>query len=283
MTATEEKPAGAVEEFPALEPKAVKIGVMIATPLRTWRGEQDLPPAIGAALKELATRGTPRWEGILHAQGNKADRAFREQADQYVFEFAAAVGGLCRARNGCVDEFLRRSNHSFLLWNDSDLTLPDGMTLADAWLRLLSHRQPVVGALYTKRAKRPAWVATWMPAAEYQPDADGLLQVAELGGGMKCFHRKVYTELGRIFGSPDKDRKGSIGYRDRDTGEWTFGFYQNFVHEGDLLSEDYFLDYLCRCAKVPILADTKIKVRHGEGGKVYPEGAFPPIPAIDAV
>ena len=59
------------------------------------------------------------------------------------------------------------------------------------------------------------------------------------------------------------------------------------VIDGDLLSEDYFLNYLMRCAKIPIIADTKIKLRqieptyNGKDLHVYPEGEFPPIPAYD--
>lgn len=235
------------------------INVTIATPMRHYSGPKDLPHGLGVAFRELAQRKDP---------------AFRAEAEKYNFSFLVAVGGLCRARNTCVHEFLNDKGGEFLLWIDSDLEKWDEHTLADAILRILSHRQPVAGALYCKRAKRPQWVATWMPAAEVQPSADGLLQVVELGTGFKCYHRKVFTELARIY--------PQIIYRERETGREIAGFYQNLVHDGDLLSEDYHLDALCRAASIPILADTKIKLRHVEpDGTQYPEADFPPIPALD--
>lgn len=241
------------------------IGVMIATPFRHFPHNSALPiqtaylagnaPAIGRTLRELATRPD--------AQG-------------YRFEFAAAIGGLCRARNNLVSEFLKSANQ-LLLWWDQDLD-----ATADHVLRALAHRQPIVGGLYCKRASgKPRYVLNWLPAAEYQPAGDGLLQVAELGTGFKLIHRQVFEELARIFDTePRAEKRTAIGYRDRDTGEHIVGFYQNLVVDGDLLSEDYFLDYLCRCAGVPIWADTKMKVPHrGADGAVFPD-RWPPVPGV---
>ena len=61
------------------------------------------------------------------------------------------------------------------------------------------------------------------------------------------------------------------------------GFHQIVVESGDLLSEDYFLDYMARCAGVGIFADTAVRLRHVEpDGKSYPEGDWPPIQAEEA-
>lgn len=266
--------------------------VIIATPKRHYHGVEDLPRGIGRAIVELRFRGTPppakledrkAWAEVQTDDG-AADLAFHAEARRYSFEFIAVIGGLCRARNTAVADALK-SCATFVLWNDDDLLVADGYnSLAEVWLRLLSHRQPVVGALYCTRKRRPTWAATFMPAAEYQPKADGLLQVAELATGLCCIHVKtVYGELGRIFGGDREKGTPGIKYRDRDTGEELFGFYQNVVVDGDLLSEDYWLNYLMRCAKIPIVADTKIKVRHVEpNGSVYPEGEFPPIAALES-
>lgn len=263
-----------------------KLLVFIATPLRHFAGTQDLPRIVGAALRELATRG--RFEGgIPESDQQKADLAFRIEADKYEFEFMAVVGGLCRARNEATKEFLLAGGE-FLIWWDDDLE-PVGMTPGEAVLRLLSHRQPVVGALYVKRAKRPSWVCTWLPTAELKFDRwmNGLLQVLELGTGFKCYHRKVFTEVGRIYGTDVEAEKGNRGnsiiYRDRDSGEKVFGFFQNLVLHGELMSEDYFMDFLCANTRVPVCADVKLKMRHRDaGGEGYPkDDVFPPIPAVD--
>ena len=73
-----------------------KLRVVLATPLKhfpTDPNEQllSLPKAIGRALRELASR---------------QDEAFRAEADKYVFEWMAAVGGLCHARIDLVHEAL---------------------------------------------------------------------------------------------------------------------------------------------------------------------------------
>lgn len=275
--------------------------IVIATPVRYWRGPEHLDedlPHIGIALKELTLRGTAEpdkgpngepnaaWKVWSSAQtGNaEADKAFHAEAAQWDFEFMAAVGGLCRARNNLVAE-ARKLGADMIIWTDDDLC-PHGMTLAEAWLRLASGPEPVAGALYCKRerdVKRPRWACSFMPSAELQPAADGLLQVAELATGLKKIKVAVYDALAKVFGDDltAKGDPGSIKYRDRDDGSYMYGFYQNVVNRGDLLSEDYFLDYCCRCAGIGIIADTKIKCRQvsKDGKLVYPEGPFPPIPA----
>lgn len=242
-----------------------KIGVTIVTPIREFRGTEDLPPQIGRALRELAGR---------------------EDAKGYQWEFMAACGGLCSAQNRAVHEFLQ-SDHKWLLRWDRDLHEQRGRD-ADAILRLLSHKQPVVGGLYCKRQTRPTWVASFMPKAKMQPN--NLAQCAELGGGFKLYHRKFFEEIRRIFGTepfeevpkPGQRPRPSIMYRERETGDLVAGFHQIVVDSGDLLSEDYYLDYLARCAGVGIFADTLVRMKHIEpDGTSYPEGAWPPIPTED--
>lgn len=250
-----------------------RLTVLIVTPLRSFPEAEE--------WDKLETKDKALWMPAvimkaLHELSTRTDEKFRLEADKYEFEWAAAVGGLCRARNGAVDEFQTGKGH-FLLWWDSDLE-PDDMSPADAVLRILSHRLPVVGGLYCKRAKRPQWAASFMPAAEMQKEntREDILQMAELAGGFKCFFWRAYSELDRMY--------PKLKYRDRDTGKWMVAFYQNLNLDGDMLSEDYWLDYLCRCSQVAIWADTKLKLRHrNHDGTLYPSGDFPPIQAVDAV
>ena len=183
-----------------------------------------------------------------------------------------------------------KEGFDFIIWWDRDLFPDAPLTVAEVWLRLLSHKQPVVGGIYCKRdhTKRPTWAASWIAVAGLDADSenDGLLQVAELAGGATCIHRKVFTEIGRLYRKDPKEPNGpGIYYRDRDTGERLFGFYQICVMDNDLLSEDYFFNFLCRCSRVAILADTKLKLRHIEvvagQSHIYPPDRFPPIPAED--
>lgn len=290
MIATPEAPTlrDAVEaaqnsEKPAEKPAIKKrLPVMVAVPLRHYKSEKDLPPQIGRMLRELAERSAEH---------------------DYTFEFAAACGGLCSARNRLVHEFLFKSDAQILVWRDADLHDQAGKE-ADHMLRLLANMREngahVLGGMYCKREKRPRWVANWINEAKIQ--AGELLQVAELGMGAKAYSKTALLELRRIFGDePLKNKETgaqSILYRDRETGEMVAAFHQIAVIDGDLLSEDFFLDWLCRCAKVPIWADTELRLRHLDEPAIvdntgvedrpavwYPaiDAPWPPIPAEHAI
>jgi hypothetical protein len=270
MTAMEQVPPKALKPAPLQNGTPLKPTVMIATPFKdlpedATQAEQvdylnKYAPQIGQTLKELISM---------------------PEGARYVWEFMGVVGGLCRARNSAVHEFLK-SGFNWLLWWDRDLW-PDKP--AEAVLRLLSHHQPIVGGIFCKRAagKKPVWAVTWIPKCEPQKDLPGLIQVAELAGGFKLIHRRAFLTVAGAF-KPRKDYPG-IQYRDRDTGEMVQGFYQNLVVDGDLLSEDYWFDYLCRCSNIGILADTQIRLRHRDVHsnevKWYPDNRFPPIPGME--
>ncbi len=243
---------------------SAKIGISICTPLREFRGPDHLPKQIGKAMRELIGR---------------------PDAQQYSWEFMAAVGGMCRARNTCVHEFLK-GDGTWLLWWDADLHDSLGSD-ADAILRLLSHKQPIVGGIYCKRSKRPTWVATWLAEAKEQPEIPGVVQVQELGGGFKLYHRQALLEIRRIFGELplqlDPATNETLLHRDRDTGEMMMAYFLQTIVGRDFLSEDFYLDYLCRRAGIPIFADIKVRLRHMDhDGSVYPVGEWPPVPAEDA-
>lgn len=250
------EPQPAVAQLP-------RIGVTIATPLRYF--PSDPKEQVAFLAKNLPQIG----------------RVLRELHDHpfYSFEFVAAVGGICKARNSCVGEFLK-TDDKWLLWWDDDL-YPDDPSAAV--LRLLSHKQPIVGALYCRRAKKPVYACTFMPAAELQtnPLAEGLLQVVELGGGFTLIHRKVYEELHRLFVTDVKEGGQTIQYVERESGEAITGFYQQRVYDRDFPPEDYFFNYLCRCAKIGILVDTKLKIPHrNSDGTMYPTD-WPAVPGVD--
>lgn len=274
-------------EVPAAAPflSPSKIRVMVMTPLRAFGGVEDLPKQIGAALRELATRGLQGEPVGDPTEKELDDYAFRQEADHYEFDFCAVVGGLCRAKNAAVAEAIKAKAIWVLNW-DADLH-PDGMTGGEAVLRLLRHRVACVGGIYCKRGKRPQWAVTWLPPAQYQEgkgDRD-LLQVVELAGGFKLHHIKCFTELDRIYTQADK-LWPRLHYVDRDSGAKVCGFYQQLVKDNDLLTEDYFLDMLLSRVNVFTLADTGLRLRHRgppskdhPEGESYPEGDFPPIPA----
>lgn len=271
---------------------AKRIGVMIATPLRHFPER----PKDGESAEDFARR----QRRALTENVPQIGRALKELHDrreehEYEFEFAAACGGLCSARNRLVHDFLHKSSASILLWHDADLHDQAGKD-ADAILRQLTiarrNGAHVLGRLYCKREKRPRWVANWINEAKIQDD--GLLQVAEIGGGATMYSRGVLEHLRKVYvddikaAKADAMAKGApveglepMEYRDRETGEMVTAFFQIRTIDGDLLSEDFHLNFLARCAKIPIWADTVAKMRHFDGVDQYPPrgSPWPPLPA----
>lgn len=240
------------------QPSKGKIGVMVATPVRYWRGVDGLPEVVKREAAQLA------------------ELSESPECPCY-FVAATAVGGIARARNAVVHQFLA-SPCKWLLFRDDDLHAPgDRPELVDALFRLLSHKKPIVAGLYTTREDNPHWVTNFMHEVKLQ--GDGLLQVIETGTGFKLYHRQVFENLIRIYGE-------QIGYTERATGERMYAFFQQVAvktdlqPDGDFLTEDYYCDYLCRHAGIGIFVDTTVKLLHRDGdGTLYPkDGAFPPIP-----
>jgi len=231
-----------------------KIGVMIATPIKHWKGLNGLHDNFKRILNEIAE---------LNAD---EDCPFR-------FENAFMEGGIVRARNKIVGSFMARKHLKWLVFLDDDLEPPNGESIKPYLLRLLAHKLPIVGSLYCKRQPEAAWVANFMFEVELQQN--GLLQVAEVGTGMKKYHREVFENLQRIF--------PLIAYIDRDSGEKEWGYFQHAVIGGDLMSEDYFCDCLCRMCKIGLWVDTEIRLMHRHhDGTMFPLGGeWPTIPGLE--
>lgn len=225
-----------------------KIGVTIGTPVRAWHGVHPF------------TQMTP-------------EQLRRIEESPYEFTIRVMEGGRNRARNKIVKSALEAGDEWILFWDDD--VYPDDA--ADAVLRIIGHKRPLVAALYTTKsneAEKCHWVATFMHEVQLQKGC--LLQVIEAGAGFKLYHRKVFEELARLY--------PTIVYTDRDSGEKMFGFFQEPVlvtdlrPDGDLMSEDYFCDHICRHVKIGIFVDTELKLRHkGKDGTMYP-AEWPPIP-----
>lgn len=230
------------------ETRPTKIGVLIAIPVRYWRGPDQFHPGLRALLNELG-------------------RLSLDETCPYEFTWAVCSGGLVRARNRMIPE-ARKAGVRWVVWLDDDIAA----TAANI-LTLLGHRKPIVAGLYCVRDIKPQWVCNFLHEVELQPG--NLLQVFEVGLGLKAYHMQVFDELDRLY--------PAIAYSDRDTGEKGRGYFQHCVIDGDLLPEDYFCDYLCRRVKIAIWVDVSLKLRHrGPDGTMYPvNDEWPPIPGIE--
>ena len=255
------------DETPQEVVNANKTIVMVATPVSRF---DKFHPRFEAFLKDLAALSV-------------------DDACPYEFIFATVDGGRTWGRCRLVANFrrLRKKypNLKWIYWADDDVEQTAGGVL-----RLLSHKLPVVGAMYTTKGDGPHWCANFMHEVELQPN--GCLQVVECAIGALLTHFQVYDIVEAGF--------PGLVYTHRDTGERQVGFFQESVIEKVPYSEDYFFCWLCRHAPVDtgekdetglakikmgigLFVDTQLKLKHrGVDGTLYP-AEFPPIPIDEAV
>ena len=251
------------DETPQEVVNASKIIVMVATPVARF---DKFHPKFEQFLKDLAELSA-------------------SEDCPYEFIFATVDGGRTWGRCRLVANFrklrLRYPNLKWLYWADDDVD-----QTAAGLLRLLSHKRPIVGALYTTKGDNPHWCCNFMYEVEVQPN--GLLQVVEVAIGALLTHFQVYDIVEAAF--------PGLLYTHRDTGERSVGFFQESVIEKVPYSEDYFFCWLCRHSPVDtgevnedgktkvklgmgIFVDTQLKLRHrGTDGTLHPAGEWPPIP-----
>ena len=238
----------ATSSEPSVETKT-KIGVLVATPMRSFSG---FHPQHEAFLAELA-------------------RLSEDPDCPYEFWQSVVEGGRtwgrCRMVSNMRKLRLQYPNLKWLYWHDDDVE-----QTAEGLLKLLSYKLPVVGAMYATKEKDCHWCANFLHEVKLQPN--GLLQVYELAVGALLTHYEVYEKI--------EERFAAILYTDRNTGERHQGFFQEVVIERVPYSEDYFFCYLMRNTGIGIFADTNMKLKHrGSDGTLFPS-VWPPIPVDEA-
>ena len=241
-----------------------KIGVMVATPMRSFHGFNPIHEGFLKALAVLST----------------------DETCPYEFWQVVVEGGRTWGRCRVVSHFrkIRKQypNLKWLFWLDDDIGESPDELLA-ALFRLLSHRLPFVGAMYTTKEEDCHWCANFLHEVKLQPN--GLLQVYEVAIGALLTHYQVYDVIEAV--------NPSLLYTDRNTGERHIGFFQEIVIERVPYSEDYFFCWLARHSPVAdptpehpdrkkvgigLFVDTNVKLKHrGADGTAYP-AKWPPIP-----
>lgn len=163
-----------------------------------------------------------------------------------------------RARNRCVNMFMRDPEATHLLFVDSDI----GFEWQDA-VRLLSHDLDIVGGLYPRKGDTPSVVGRVIPGSECK---DGLIEAEELGTGFICIKREVFERM--------RD-EGYAAHYVTDYGEGQgendeYAYYFSGVRDGipRWVSEDYAWARLARRMGYKIFADLELKLSHS-GVKVW--------------
>lgn len=177
----------------------------------------------------------------------------------------AGSSNLPRARNELVARFLA-SDCTDLLMIDDDMSWHP-----TAVLKLLSSRQPFIGAVGRKRVDRPntdlgAWCVHFMPGSDDALISDGetAVEVLRVGTGFLKITREVFTTL--IAANPDWKRPGrdDMAQAVRDN---YYRFFA-FADDNDELGEDYVLCDRWRSEGGRIWIDPSIVLGH-VGSKEY--------------
>ncbi len=251
---------------PPETPTLTKIAVMVATPMRKFVGWDPVHEQFLHKLAELSADDTCPYEFF-----------------QSVVE-GGRTWGRCRAVTNFRKMRRKFPQLKWLYWHDHDMG-KDAYELVFVLLKLLSHKLPVVGAMYTTKGENPHWCTNFMHEVEMQQN--GLLQVFETGCGGLLTHYQVYEAI--------EASHTIIQYTDRDTGERHQGFFQEIVIDHVPYPEDYFFCWLCRNAKilnpteedpkritigVGVFVDTNARLHHRDSdGKAYPfNDEWPPVP-----
>ena len=136
----------------------------------------------------------------------------------------------------------------------------------DAFIRLLSHREPFIAGLY--RAKKEdrqegkvLWAA-WMFDKErngYMPidhwDGDGIMSVDIIASGLMLIHRSVFEKIGFPWFKWTRDTE-------------TSGF-------GHGMSEDFNFCVKMKSAGIPVIIDSTVQASHICGEmKILPDGTI---------
>jgi hypothetical protein len=137
-----------------------------------------------------------------------------------------------------------------LLFMDSDIqpTLQDG-------IKLVSHGEPVVGALFPKKKYPFDWC--FSPIPNMSRRSDGLLQCAETATGFKCYDLDVFDAMAEQY--PDTAYEETLPeFR----GQTVNMFFRDAIVDRHRLSEDYFVDKLWRDMGGIVYVDTNVQVDH---------------------
>lgn len=165
-----------------------------------------------------------------------------------------------RARNTLSAQFLETDCTELVFWDSDVLASPEHIA------RLLSHNVDVVGGFYPKKdSKGPAQlVCNQLPGTK--PRKNGLHEVRYMGTGFLRIRRNVFDQMIEAFGK-------EIRYHP-DHSKWRteFDFWKVGVHGPSkrYLSEDWFFCENWRALGGKVYGDTRIVLKHMEGGTAYP-------------
>ncbi len=182
-----------------------------------------------------------------------------------------------RARNGLVAKFMADPLNTHLVFVDADIEWqPRDL------VRLLAHDVDVVCGVYPKKME-PIEYAFHVVAdplgRTMQNPRTGAIEIANAATGFLCIKRAVFERMAEAY--------PQLAYRlaevtDPEEARWTYNFFDVFIADGTLMSEDYGFCRRWRDIGGQVWMDPRIKLNH-VGAKVYegdPSRIFRRLPTV---
>ena len=215
------------------------------------REEPKLP------LHHIVVIGTPHVGMVHDAHRDALDEAnvALTEAGYIPVTNRCRSSSLVKARDTILANALRVGAKQTLFWDSDIIANPSTI------LRMLSHKQELIGALYSLKAHPGRWILDEINGEKV--DSDGILRVLDIGTGFKVIRTSMLRKLALAY--PD------IEYESDDPNlpgvRWNFSWVG--VRNRRFLTEDYGFDALADGIGVPCYADTKSVVGHS-GIAIYP-------------
>lgn len=184
-----------------------------------------------------------------------------------------------RARNGLVAKFMANPDATHLVFVDADIEWQ-----AKDLVRLLAHDVDMVCGLYPKKMEPIEYAVHVIPnpmGLTTQNPRTGAILIRNAATGFLCIKRRVFELMAEAY--------PQLHYRmaevaDPEEARWTYNFFDVFIDEGILLSEDYGFCKRWRDIGGQVWMDPRIKLNH-VGSKVYegdPSRIFRRLPVKEA-
>lgn len=169
------------------------------------------------------------------------------------------------AVNMLIDEFRSDpANIWFVWWNLAVLMGPRDLR------RLILTRHAVIGALFTDCERRANWQASFYPGVT--PSENGTFPVAELGAGVKVFHREVFELI--------EGKNPNLRYIFDNSGKSVVAFCQDRIvpvqEYRRMLSPAFNLDQLCRESGIGVFSHSEVVLKRlAPDGSIHPSRIIP--------
>ena len=210
--------------------------------------------------------GVISYEGQYHGRHMDSVTNLYKMDTGYEINVIKIEGAICsKGRNGIAREAMAWGAEALLFIDDDISFNPDHFT------RIISHLKDdkidIVGGLYSAKTLPGRWI--YDPEAGERVNGDGLLRVKDIGTGFLLIRTRVFQRM--VDELWETIEYSSDDPHSRGVTLWDFFPMGPVGTPGNrrYLTEDYYFCHRCNEMKIPIYADTTVRLKHRGFGE-YP-------------